>query len=166
MGAQEQLAALTHIGELLDEAGLDYWLFGGWAVDFHLGAVTREHSDIDVAVWLRDVEAIASLLETHAWRHNPYPDEDGGTGYERDGVRVELTYLVSDDAGRVFIPLRERNALWSERAPENEVRELHGVRARVIPLGLLRAGKSSPREDQDDAAKDRADFEALSRLPD
>jgi len=38
------------------------------------------------------------------------------------------------------------------------------VRARVIPLTLLRAGKSSPRDDLDDAAKDRADFEALSRL--
>ena len=81
MDAQEQLAALAEIGELLDEAGLDYWLFGGWAVDFHLGAVTREHDDVDFAVWLHDAEAIASLLETHAWRHNPYPDEDGGTGY-------------------------------------------------------------------------------------
>jgi Aminoglycoside-2''-adenylyltransferase len=166
MDTQAQLAALAEVGELLDEAGHDYWLFGGWAVDFQLGGVTREHDDIDVAVWLRDVESIASLLETHGWRHNPYPDEDGGTGYEREGVRVELTYLVGDDTGRVFIPLRERNALWSKRAPESEVLELHGVRARVIPLGLLRAGKSSPREDHDDAVKDRADFEALSRLPD
>lgn len=160
----DQLHALAEVGELLAE--FDHWLFGGWAVDFHAGRVTREHDDVDFAVWLHDVEAIASLLETHAWRHKPYPDEDGGTGYERDGVRVELTYLVSDDTGRVFIPLRERNALWSERPPENEVLELHGVRARVIPLGLLRAGKSSPREDEDDAAKDRADFEALARLRD
>ena len=90
----------------------------------------------------------------------------GEPATQRDGVRVELTHLVSDDTGRAFIPLRERNALWSERAPENEVLELHGVRARVIPLGLLRAGKSSPREGREDAAKDRADFEALARLPD
>ena len=85
-------------------------------------ARSHEHDDVDFAVWLHDVEAVVSLLETHAWRHNPYPDEDGGTGYERDGVRVELTYLVSDDTGRVFIPLRERNALWSERAPGSESR--------------------------------------------
>ncbi len=160
----DQLHALAEVEQLL--AGFDHWLFGGWAVDFHLGAVTREHDDIDVAVWLRDAEAIASLLQTHAWRHNPYPDEDGGTGYERDGVRVELTFLISDDAGRVFIPLRERRAVWSEHHHESVVLELHGVRARVIPLGLLRAGKSSPREDHADAVKDRADFEALSRLPD
>ena len=166
MRTTQQLRALAEVAELLEREGLDYWLFGGWAVDFHIGTVTREHDDVDFAVWLHDVEAVVSLLETHAWRHNPYPDEDGGTGYERDGVRVELTYLVSDDTGRVFIPLRERNALWSERAPENEVLELRGVRARVISLGLLRAGKSSPREDHDDAAKDRADFEALSLLPD
>ena len=160
----DQLDALAEVEELL--AGFDHWLFGGLGGRLPLGRVTREHDDVDVAVWLHDAEAIASLLETHAWRHNPYPDEDGGTGYERDGVRVELTYLISDHAGRVFIPLRERKAVWSERAPENEVLELHGVRARVIPLELLRTGKSSPREDHDDAAKDRADFEALSRLGD
>ena len=30
-------------------------LRGGWAVDLHAGAVTREHDDIDIAVWLDDV---------------------------------------------------------------------------------------------------------------
>jgi hypothetical protein len=89
---------------------------------------------------------------------------DGGTGYERGPVGVELTYLTSDDTGRISIPLRDGDALWSEEPLGNEVRELLGVRARVIPLALLRAGKSSPRHDHDEAAKDRADFQSLSRL--
>jgi hypothetical protein len=161
---KEQLSALADVGELLDRSGFDYWVFGGWAVDFHLGSVTREHDDIDLAVWLHDAEAIGALLEAHAWQHKPHPGEDGGTGYERGPVRVELTYLTSDDTGRIFIPFSDRNALWSEEPLENEVRELLCVRARVIPLALLRAGKSSPRHDHDEAAKDRADFEALSRL--
>jgi GNAT superfamily N-acetyltransferase len=44
------------------------------------------------------------------------------------------------------------------------VLELRGVCARVIPLALLRAGKSSPRDDPDDAAKDLADYEVLSEV--
>jgi hypothetical protein len=34
----------------------------------------------------------------------------------------------------------------------------------VIPLAVLRSGKSSARDDPDDAAKDGADFQALSSL--
>ena len=36
--------------------------------------------------------------------------------------------------------------------------------ARLMPLELLRGGKSAPREGAADAAKDRADFDVLSRL--
>ena len=163
--ADRQLAALAELAALLDRCGFEYWLFGGWAVDFHVGAVTREHSDIDVAVWARDAEAIGSLLQEGGWRHRPEPGEDGGTGYTRAGVRVELTYLERDDDGRTIIPLRERDVLWTDEPLGSEARELQGVRARVIALPLLRAGKSSPRDDPDDAANDRADLHALSRLP-
>ena len=161
---KQQLPALADVSALLDRGGLDYWLIGGWAVDFHVGTVTREHDDIDLAVWLHDAEAVGSLLQAQAWQHRPHPGEDGGTGYERGPVRVELTYLASDETGRIFIPLRDGDALWSKEPLGNDVRELLSVRARVIPLALLRAGKSSPRHDHDEAEKDRADLEALSRL--
>ena len=45
-----QLLSIAAIGDALESAGLDYWLFGGWAVDFHVGRVTRPHGDIDLAV--------------------------------------------------------------------------------------------------------------------
>ncbi len=57
-----QLAALARIHELLVREALDYWLFGGWAVDFHGGSITREHDDIDIAVWEPDRPRIARLL--------------------------------------------------------------------------------------------------------
>jgi hypothetical protein len=42
-----QLAALDSIHGRLAAAGIDYRLFGGWAVDFHAGSVSREHDDIE-----------------------------------------------------------------------------------------------------------------------
>jgi hypothetical protein len=161
--SDEQLSALARVTGLLEQAEIDYWLFGGWAVDFYVGAVTRAHFDLDLAIWQTDLPRIVQLLEDDGWRHAPLADEDGGTGYERGTVRLELTYLVRDGDG-VFIPLREGRAPWSEEALGDDVGELHGVRARLVGLAPLRRGKSSPRDDPEDAAKDRADFRRLSRL--
>jgi hypothetical protein len=160
----QQLSALARVGDLLDEAGIAYWLFGGWAVEFYAGSVTRAHDDLDIAVWLVDLPRIVQLLEDDGWRHAPHDDEDGGTGYERGAVRLELTYLVRDGDGRIFIPLRNGRAHWSEEALADDVGELCGVRARLVALAPLMHGKSTPRDDPEDAAKDRADFGQLSRL--
>jgi Aminoglycoside-2''-adenylyltransferase len=130
--AREQLASLRHVGVLLDEARIDHWLFGGWAVDFYAGSITRPHSDVDLAVWLDDVPRIAELLEAEGWRHAPHDDEDGGTGYERGGVRVELTYLVRDGDACICIPFRTGPTQWGEGLLGNDVGDLHGVRARLI----------------------------------
>jgi hypothetical protein len=162
--ASQQLSALAGVDMLLDAAGIPYWLFGGWAVDFYVGAVTRAHDDVDIAVWLLDVPRIAELLEADGWRHAPFEDEDGGTGYERDLVRLELTYLARDDDREVYIPLHDRRASWPEDGLADDVREFRGVRARVLALASLVRSKSSPRDDPEEGAKDRADLRALSEL--
>ena len=162
--ADRQIGALAEVAALLDSSGFDYWLFGGWAVDFHVGAVTRRHNDIDLAVWANDAGAIRSALDAKRWEHRPAAEEDGGIGYERDGVRVELTYMAKSASGEVFIALRDRNVLWTERLLGDRVLGLDGAHIRVIPLELLKDGKSRPRDDPDEAAADRADFDALLRL--
>ena len=161
--AARQLAALADVSARLRAAGLDHWLFGGWAVDFYAGRITRDHFDVDLAVWLDDLPRIAAVLEDSGWRHAPEPDEDGGTGYERDGTRLELTYLVRS-GDRVVTPLRGFDATWPDGALGAEERELRGVRTRLVGLDALSSGKATPRDDPDDAAKDRADFEVLSGL--
>ncbi len=162
--AARQLEALAEVAARLDEADLAHWLFGGWAVDFYAGRITRPHFDVDLAVWLDDVPRIAAVLESSGWQHAPDPDEDGGTGYERDGVRLELTFLVRRRDGVVVIPLRDFEATWPEGAFATDERELRGVRTRLVSLAALATGKSSPRDDPGDAAKDRADSDVLSGL--
>jgi hypothetical protein len=160
----QQLAALARVSDRLEEAGIAYWLFGGWAVDFYVGSVTREHHDLDLAVWLEDLPRIAELLREDGWRHAPLADEDGGTGYEREAVRLELTYLVREREGRIFTPFHHGPGVWPEEAFASAVGELRGVRSRLVSLTSLMQGKSSPRDDPEEAAKDRADFSRLSRL--
>jgi Aminoglycoside-2''-adenylyltransferase/GrpB protein len=162
--AAQQLSALARVSDLLEQVGIAHWLFGGWAVDFYAGSATRAHCDLDLAVWLEDLPRIAELLQDDGWRHAPFDDEDGGTGYEQGAVRLELTYLVRDSDGRVFTPLRNGQAAWPEETFADDVGELRGVRSRLLGLASLMHGKSSPRDDPEDAAKDRADFSRLSGL--
>jgi aminoglycoside-2''-adenylyltransferase len=157
----EQLAALARIDELLGPHGIDYWLFGSWAVDRHAGAVTRAHDDVDIAVWLKDHERIATLLAADGWKHAPEADEDGYTGYERGTVRLELAFLARSEDGQVYTSLREGRAAWPDEAFENDVAELLDVRARVISLRALKADKAQTRDDSIVAAKDRADLATL-----
>ncbi len=163
-GSAGQLSALGEITARLDREQVAYWLFGGWGVDFHAGRITRLHDDVDLAVWLDDVPRIVELLAGSRWAHAPEPDEDGGTGYERDGVRLELTYLLRRPDGRVVTPLRDSEAVWRDGAFGDERRSLEGVSARVVDVAALREGKSSPRDEPGDAAKDGADAEILSAL--
>jgi hypothetical protein len=160
----EQLAALARIHELLDGQGIDYWLFGGWAVDFHSGSITRAHDDLDIAVWLNDHDRIAALLAEDGWLHAPEEHEDGYTGYERGVVRLELAFLDRSEDGRVYTPTRDGRGAWPDGTFEDDVVELLGVRARVVMLRALKADKAETRDDPIVAAKDRADLANLSRL--
>lgn len=162
--AARQLGALADVAAQLDEAGIEHWLFGGWAVDFYAGRITRPHFDVDLAVWRDAVPRISAVLEGSGWRHAPEPAEDGGTGYERDAVRIELTFLVRRGDGSVVTPLRDFEAIWPDGAFAGDERELRGVRTRLVSLDALTSGKSSPRDDSGDAAKDQADFDVLSGL--
>jgi aminoglycoside-2''-adenylyltransferase len=130
--AAAQLEALARVGALLDAAGIDHWLFGGWGRDFYEGRVTRPHGDVDFAVWLKDRPRIEEVLFAEGWTHTPDPDEDGGTGYRVGPVLLELTFLVRDELGDPCIDLKAGPARWPERLGD-DVRELEGVRARLLP---------------------------------
>jgi hypothetical protein len=162
--SQEQLEAIAHVVAVLDRTGVDNWLFGGWGVDFWVGRVTRPHHDVDLAVRGADRPALHDALVVSGWRHTPSEDEVVGTRYVRHGVLLELTF-VDDDDGQVVIPFEPERAVWSERPFGDVRRTLAGVTARVLPLAVMVHDKSRPRtDDEEDAAKDRADHAALSHL--
>jgi hypothetical protein len=133
----DHLAAIDEIDRLLRHAGIGYWIFGGWAVDFHAGAITRSHADIDFAVWATDRARLDARLEDQSWTHTPEPGEDGYTCYLRAGVRVEVAFLARGEDGRVYTPLHEGRGDWPDDTFGDDVLELNGVGARVI----ARAGR-------------------------
>lgn len=163
MNEAQQLDALAGLHEALEHAGIEYWVFGGWAVDLHVGEVTRPHGDLDVAIWLEDHARISGLLSADGWTHVPEQGEDGSTLYERGVVALELAFLARDAAGVVYTPLRDGRGTWADGAFGSDLGAVGGVRARVIGRDALRAEKSAVHGDATTSAKDRADLAALER---
>jgi hypothetical protein len=157
----DHLAVLAELVALLRHHEVAYWLFGGWAVDFHAGRVTREHGDIDIAIWASDRTRVDALLREGDWAHRPEFGEDGSTCYERNGIRLEVAFLASDERGQVYTPLSGGRGEWPSHSFGNEVAQLHGVQARVVGRDSLIADKSIVRSDSVTAAKDRADIMTL-----
>jgi hypothetical protein len=96
-----QLEMIRQVADATATAGIDVWLRGGWAVDFHLGRVTREHEDIDLFVWARDAEALVALLAARSYEEVGGPPPERQRNLRRDGVDLHVTLLVRTSAGGV-----------------------------------------------------------------
>jgi hypothetical protein len=165
VSARDQLDALAQLHGLLQASAIDYWVFGGWAVDLHARRVTRQHDDLDLVAWLSDREQIDALLSSDGWEHTPVTGEDRYSVFERNGVRLELAWLAADEHGTVYTPLRDGGrGAWPAGAFGDDLGEIEGVRARVIGLVALDQDKSEVHGDDRSAAKDRTDREVLGRL--
>jgi hypothetical protein len=161
----EQLAVLSDLHRGFESEGVAYWLFGGWAVDFHAGAQTRPHGDIDLAIWLCDFPRVAQMLEQAGWTRE-VGAQDGSAAFTRGEVSLELAFLERDDVdSEPYTPLLDgQRATWAAGAFGRDVLTLDGVCARVITLAALREENTGPRNHPEAAAKDRQDAAVLARL--
>lgn len=148
----------------LDAAGLEHWLFGGWAVDLWVGRLTRPHEDIDVLVWRHDEARVHEALQGAGWVHTPTPEDLVGTNYARDGYELQLTFVVAGAEGGVVVPVPEQPIVLSSGPLTFARRSLNGVSVRVLTLEMLLAIKGTPRPDEVGGGKDRADLEALRSI--
>ena len=145
----------------LEGAGLDYWLFGGWAVDVWVGRLTRPHDDIDVLVWRRDEPRVDEALVAGGWVHAPTPEDLVGTNYVRGQYELQLTFVVGGEGGGVVVPVPDQPIVLSEGDLAFAQRGVADVSVRVLTLEMMLAIKGSPRPDAVGGAKDRADLAAL-----
>ncbi|MER5333314.1 aminoglycoside adenylyltransferase [Micromonospora sp. NPDC002717] len=98
-----QLDGIAELAGLASAAGVEVWLRGGWAMDFHLGEVTRPHVDVDWYCWRADAERLAGLLRAHGWRPDPRMPVHLQLDLVRNDVEVSVAYLARDAAGRVVV---------------------------------------------------------------
>jgi hypothetical protein len=111
-----EVKALLEVAEALGNLRAPFYFAGGWAIDLHLGRVTREHHDIDALVMRRDHLLLHKALKQFSLKKIiPHPDgmpPNRGTIVEwPSGERLELpvhqinAYRASesDPAFQVFL---------------------------------------------------------------
>jgi hypothetical protein len=81
------------------------------------------------------------------WVAAPQEGEDGGTGYERGILKLELTYPERRTDGQVTNPLRTRHVGLSPDSLGQEVVDLGAGRCGVVGFASLTRSKYSPRSD-------------------
>jgi Aminoglycoside-2''-adenylyltransferase len=67
--AERQLGLIGEVVEVAAAVGVRVWLRGGWAMDFVLGEITRDHVDIDWFGWARDAGTLRWSARSSALRH-------------------------------------------------------------------------------------------------
>ena len=77
---------VAEIMEMLQQAGVDVWLDGGWAVDALIKRQTRPHDDLDVVVALNDQRKIRREL--------------GKVGFRVAEDELPTRFVLTDERGR------------------------------------------------------------------
>lgn len=113
--------------------GAEVWLRGGWAMDFFLGAASRDHEDIDWFAWADDATALTGALLLHGWRSVPGSPPEWQLDFVKDGLESSLTLVNRDEAGRVVVAGGPWvGTPWPEGMLEAEPRCIAGVRCAIV----------------------------------
>ncbi len=127
---EAQLSLIREVVGLLDAAGVQHWLWGGWGVDFLLGEVSRPHGDIEFAVWERDRERLKEVLCEHDYHLVDDRVEDVISS--KQGQLVEFYFIRRNETGEVVTPGKWEGWPWPESAFSGETGRLGDVRCPVV----------------------------------
>src|SRR5262249_25712852 len=136
-----QLALIEELTTLLNQAGIAHWLFGGWAVDFQVGAITRPHEDIDLVIWRQDAPAVREELASRAYVEAPPPPEESAlhTHYSARGQRIDVMFIRRERDGGVYWS----SWRWPDGSFTGSSGQLGRVECPVVSARTLLEGKES-----------------------
>ena len=86
-GAAGSFDVLLPYSEALAALPCPWAIASGWAIDLHLGRVTREHHDVDVAVYRHDQAEVHATLRAAGWSLEKVVE---GRPERWDGERIDL----------------------------------------------------------------------------
>ncbi|QEV16268.1 nucleotidyltransferase domain-containing protein [Streptomyces alboniger] len=101
--ADQQLSLIAEAMEVTGALGIPVWLRGGWAMDFFLGEITRDHEDIDWFAWADDAADLAGGVLRYGYSPVPGSPPDLQLDFVKDGLESSFTLLDRDAADSVVV---------------------------------------------------------------
>ncbi|MFG1628717.1 nucleotidyltransferase domain-containing protein [Kribbella sp. NPDC049227] len=151
--------------EVLDGYDGEWWIAGGWAIEAFTG-VRREHEDVDVSLWRRDIEKLRLHLKGKydLWSNaggqlRPLTDQRPDQPADADQIWLRKHALSAWEFDLVVNP--DRDGRWVFRRDPELDYDLHDI-SWVTPDGIrclnpeialaYKAKQSRPKDEQDLAA--------------
>lgn len=122
---------------LLSQAQIPHWLFGGWSVDFHVGAVTREHGDVEFFIWEHDGPRAGDILRAAGYQLVDHPHPEEALIWRKQEQIVELYFVVVNEQGEVVGRGRWDNWPVPANSLGSEVRVVEGVPCPVVSIECI-----------------------------
>jgi hypothetical protein len=126
------LSFVMRVVDMLEDARLRVWLFGGWAEELRGLRPPSEHADVDLLYPARDFARVDRFLRSS--RHARLAEEPYKRAFELEKVPVEILLVQKDEHGW-FTDLPEGRHRWpadvfatAGRLPVASVDALEGYR--------------------------------------
>ena len=100
---KEQLAAVAEVLAVSHRAGTEIWLRGGWAMDFYVSEISREHLDVTFFAWRCDLPELVERLISSGWSEVGVHPQDQQRDLRRGAVELGFAPLERHDEGRVVV---------------------------------------------------------------
>ncbi|WP_236687132.1 nucleotidyltransferase domain-containing protein [Ornithinibacillus californiensis] len=102
---ETQLQVLSEISAISKTIGIEFWLRGGWAIDFLLGEITRLHDDIDLVTWIENRESLEDELKKAGYEKTLVKEEfrDRQTDFCKKKVEITFSYITRTDNGHLIM---------------------------------------------------------------
>lgn len=161
---ERQLALIRELIAAAAGAGVPFWLRGGWAVDFAVGRVTREHDDVDAFAWAADADRLVAALAGRGFAEVGGPPPERQRNLVSDGVELHLTLLERLPSGAVRTAASPEWPPWPDGMLEGGEGRIGELACPVVSVASQLEVKRRYREarpDRPGRAKDRADAAVL-----
>ncbi|WP_456278807.1 nucleotidyltransferase domain-containing protein [Bacillus sp. AK128] len=134
-----QIEVLGEISTMLETIEIEFWLRGGWAIDFLLGKISRPHNDIDLVTWIDNREQLENQLLRAGFEQIPVKEEfrNRQSDFRKGNVEVTYSYITQTvDGNLIMNGLPEW--IWRTDSLISQSIVLHGISAKVLnPKQLL-----------------------------
>lgn len=96
-----QFRLINEFASICTAASIEFWLRGGWAMDFFVGRLTREHHDIDVFVWSKDAITLMETLRQAGFEEMGGAPPEAQRNVMRYGEELQIVLLDSNHQGEI-----------------------------------------------------------------